>query len=64
MLGNHDDDDDDDDDDDFYDFVVDDDDDDQNKTWAIVNVAAWATFLLGQRNAWHSRLPSLLLLFV
>ena len=29
------------------------------KTWAIVRVAAWAIFLLGQRNAWHSNVSFL-----
>ena len=43
----------------------DDDSDDNNQdnrpTWAIVRVAACATFRLGQRKAWQARLPSLFL---
>ena len=44
----------------------DDDSDDNNyydnrPTWAIVRVAACATFRLGQRKAWQARLPSLFL---
>ena len=43
----------------------DDDNDDNNQdnrpTWAIVRVAACATFRLGQRKAWQARLPSLFL---
>ena len=44
------------DDDDEYD------DDDKNRnTWAMVRVAAWAIFLLGQRNAWHSNVSFLVI---
>ena len=31
-------------------------------TCAIVSVAAWAIFLLGQRNAWHSNVSFLMML--
>ena len=39
----------------------DDDDIDDKNTWAMVRVAAWAIFLLGQRNAWHSNVSFLVI---
>ena len=40
----------------------DDDDIDDKNTWAMVRVAAWAIFLLGQRNAWHSNVSFLVVI--
>ena len=46
---------------DNYDDDGDDGDIDDRNTWAMVRVAAWAIFLLGQRNAWHSNVSFLVI---